>query len=155
VTGFQKRTADEVRMGGSSLSTAQHGDLNSAWRTPDPERRALLRRPLMSLSQGAEWKALISMYIEVIPLSGDASCAPMQGIACAPPPSRPVSNAMTAKVGAAARHSQLLAPRTAAGSHCSRVPVVCFIIVVHLGQVSLFVGLDFRSDVRVGGHEMI
>jgi hypothetical protein len=90
----------------------------------------------MSLSQGAEWKALISRYIKVIPLSGDGSFAPMQGMACAPPPRRPVSNAMTAKVGAAARHTQLLAPRAASASHCSRVPVVCFIIVVHLGDVS-------------------
>jgi hypothetical protein len=129
-------------MGGSSLSTAQRGDLNSTWRTPDHERRALFRRREMSLSQGAEWKALISMYIEVIPLSGDASCAPMQDIA-SPPPRRPVSNAMTAKVGAAARHTQLLAPRTAAASHWSRVPVVCFIIVVHLHQVSLLVRVDF------------
>jgi hypothetical protein len=141
-------------MGGSSLSTAQHGDLNSAWRTPDQERRALLRRQEMSLSQGTEWKALISMYIKVIPFSGDTSCAPMHDIACAPLPRGPVSNAMTAKVGAAARHTQLLAPRTAAASHCSRVPLVCFIIVVHPGQVSLFVRVDFRSDVRVGGHGM-
>jgi hypothetical protein len=138
-------------MGGSSLWTAQHGDLNSAWRTPDPERRALLRRREMSLSQGAEWKALISMYIEVIPLSGDASCAPMQDMACAPPPKRPVSNAMTAKLGAAARHTQSLAPWTASASHCSRIPVVCFIIVVHLRQVSFFVDLDIRSDVRGRG----
>jgi hypothetical protein len=48
----------------------------------------------------------------------------------------------------------LLAPRTAAANHCSRVPVVCFIIVVHLYQVPLFVRFDFRSDVRVGGHEI-
>jgi hypothetical protein len=141
-------------MGGSSLSTAQHGDLNSAWRTPDPERRALFRRREMSLSQGTEWKALISMYIEVIPLSGDASCAPMQGMACALRPRRPVSNAMTAKVGAAARHTQLLAPRTASAGHCSRVPVVCFIIVVHRGQASLFVGLDFGPSVS-RRHEMV
>src|SRR4029079_2385022 len=72
-------------------------------------------------------------------------------MACAPPPRRPVSNAMTAKVGAAARHTQLLALRAGSARHCSRVSFVCFIIVVHLREVSLFVDPDVRSDVRGGG----
>jgi hypothetical protein len=78
--------------------------------TPDQDRRAPLRRPDISFSQGAEWKALISKYIGTIPLSGDASCAAEQSISGAPPPRTAVSSAMMAKVGAAARHSQSAAP---------------------------------------------
>jgi hypothetical protein len=74
---------------------------------------AMLRRLEISFSQGAEWKALISTYIGTIPLSTDASCAPAQSISSGPPPRTPVSSAMIAKVGAAARHSQSAAPRTA------------------------------------------
>ena len=54
----------------------------------------------ISFSQGAEWKALISKYIATIPLSGDA-CAAEHNASGAPSPAT-VSNAMTAKVGAAA-----------------------------------------------------
>ena len=72
------------------------------------------RRPEISLSQGAEWKALISKYIGSIPLSGDAFCAAEQSVSGGPSPTTPVSSAMVAKVGAAARHSQSAAPRAAA-----------------------------------------
>jgi hypothetical protein len=64
----------------------------------------------MSFSQGAKWKALISAYIGTIPLSGDAPCMAEQSISGVPP-SADVSSAMIAKVGAAARDSQLAAPR--------------------------------------------
>ena len=72
-----------------------------------------MRRPEISFSQGAEWKALISKYIRTIPLNGDASCAAEQSISGGPPPT-PVSSAMMAKVGAAARLSQPAAPRAGA-----------------------------------------
>src|SRR5262245_63216752 len=78
----------------------------SIWRTPDQDRRAPLLRLETSFSQGAEWKALISKYIETIPVSGDASCAAEQSTSVGPPPKTPVSSPMIAKVGAAARGSQ-------------------------------------------------
>jgi hypothetical protein len=68
----------------------------------------------ISFSQGTEWKALISKYIAAIPLSGDAACVAEQRISGAPPPRAPVSSAMIAKVGAAARESQPAAPTAAA-----------------------------------------
>jgi hypothetical protein len=74
------------------------------------ESRIVVRRDEISFSQGAEWNALISKYIGTIPLSGDASCAAEQSISAGPPPT-PVSSAMMAKVGAAARPSQPAAPR--------------------------------------------
>jgi hypothetical protein len=86
----------------------------SIWRTPDQDRPAPLRRLEISFSQGAEWKALMSKYIGTIPLSGDAPCAVEQSISGGPPPRTPVSSAIIAKVGAAARHSQSAAPRAAA-----------------------------------------
>jgi hypothetical protein len=76
--------------------------------------RVPLRWPETSLSQGAEWKALISKYIGTIPLSGDAACPAEQSILIEPPPRTPVSKAMIAKVGAAARHSQSARPEAAA-----------------------------------------
>jgi hypothetical protein len=75
--------------------------------------RAPFRRLKTSLSQGAEWKALISKYIGTIPLSGDA-CAAEQSISGVPPLRTPVSSAIIAKLGAAERHSQWAAPRAAA-----------------------------------------
>src|SRR5580658_8226311 len=42
------------------------------WRTPDQRPRAPRRRLPIALSQGAEWKALISTYIGTIPFSGNA-----------------------------------------------------------------------------------
>jgi hypothetical protein len=75
--------------------------------------RALLRRLEISFSQGPEWKALISTYMGIIPLSGDASCAAEQSKSGGLPPRTPVSSAMSAKVGAAARHGQSAAPRAA------------------------------------------
>src|ERR1700694_3753048 len=68
------------------------------------ESRIVLRRDEISFSQGAEWKALISKYIGTIPLSGDASCAAAQSMSVGPSPRTPVSSAMIAKVGAAARY---------------------------------------------------
>jgi hypothetical protein len=73
------------------------------------ESRTVVRRDEISFSQGAEWNALISKYIGSIPLSGDASCAAEQNMSGGPPP-KPVSSAMIAKVGAAARLSQPAAP---------------------------------------------
>jgi hypothetical protein len=66
----------------------------------------------VSFSQGAAWKALISQYIAAIPLSGDACCAAAQSMSGGPALEKAISSAMVAKVGAAARHSQL-APRAA------------------------------------------
>jgi hypothetical protein len=70
-----------------------------------------LRRLEISFSQGAEWKALMSKYIGAIPLIGDAA---EQSISGGPPAGTAVSNAMMAKVGAAARHNQSAAPSAAA-----------------------------------------
>jgi hypothetical protein len=53
-------------------------------------------------SHGAEWKTLISRYMKVMPLSGDACCMAVQKISGAPP-SRAINSAMMAKVGVAAR----------------------------------------------------
>jgi hypothetical protein len=64
---------------------------------------APLRRPKISLNQGAAWKALMSRYIAAIPPSGDASCTAVQAISG--PPARTVSSAMMPKVGVAARQS--------------------------------------------------
>jgi len=77
-------------------------------------RLARFRRLEISFSQGAEWTALISTYIGTIPPSGDASCAAEQSMSGAPPPKTPVSSAMSAKVGAAARQSQSAAPNAVA-----------------------------------------
>jgi hypothetical protein len=79
----------------------------------DRDARARLRRLAISFSQGAEWKALISKYIGTIPPSGDGSGAVEHIIAILPSPRTPVSSAMMAKVGAAARPSQPAAPRAA------------------------------------------
>ena len=76
----------------------------------DVEARPLRRRLEISFSQGAKWKALMSKYIGAIPLSGDAA---EQSISGGPLPT-PVSSAMMAKVGAAARHNQSAAPSAAA-----------------------------------------
>jgi hypothetical protein len=83
------------------------------WRTPDQDRWAPLRRLEISFNQGAEWKPLISKYIGTIPPNGDA-CAAEQSGSAALPPTAPVTSAMMAKVGAAARHSQSAAPSAAA-----------------------------------------
>jgi hypothetical protein len=93
----------------------------SGFRTPDQDRWAPLRRLEISFSQGAKWKALISKYIGTIPLSGDASCVAEQSISSGPPPRTPVSSAMMAKVGAAARHSQSAAPIVAALPFSQRI----------------------------------
>jgi len=72
------------------------------------------RRLEDNFNQGARWTALISRYIWTIPLSGDASCAAEQSMLGMPPtPRTPVSSAMIAKVGAAARDSQSAKPRDA------------------------------------------
>jgi hypothetical protein len=76
------------------------------------DRCASLRRPEISLSQGAEWKALISPYIGTMPVIADASPADEQSMSGGPPRT-PVSSAMVAKVGAAAKDSQSVAPNAA------------------------------------------
>src|SRR5713226_10784894 len=80
---------------------------------PDQDRRVPLRRLEISFSQGAEWRALISMYIGTIPVSGDP-CPAEQSISIGRPPRTPVISAMIAKVGVAARHSHLAMPSAAA-----------------------------------------
>jgi hypothetical protein len=60
----------------------------------------------ISLSQGAEWKALISKYIGTIPVSSDPSPAAEQIMSGIVPPWQAVSSAMIAKVGAAAKDSK-------------------------------------------------
>src|SRR5262245_66231429 len=90
-------------------------------------------RAEISFSQGAEWKALISMYIGTMPLSGDAAA---QSTSCGPPPRTPVRSAMIAKAGAAARHSQSAAPR-AAGANRSSCEIVCVVMAFH----SFFAGI--------------
>jgi hypothetical protein len=67
-------------------------------------RRALFLRLEISLSQGGEWKALISRYMTVIPFIGDAPCIGMQNIS-GWPSKKAVQTAMMAKVGVAARPS--------------------------------------------------
>ena len=66
----------------------------------------------MSFSQGAKWKALINKYIGTIPFSGDGCRAAEQSMSGMSAPWIPVSSAMTAKVGAAARDSHAAATRT-------------------------------------------
>jgi hypothetical protein len=62
--------------------------------------------PESSLSHGPKWNALINKYIGAIPVNGEASCAAEQSMSGMPPPWIPASNAMIAKVGAAASDSQ-------------------------------------------------
>jgi hypothetical protein len=81
---------------------------------------APLRRRAISFSQGTEWKALISMYIGTIPVSGDP-CPAEQSISIEPPPRTPVISAMIAKVGVAARHSHLAMSSAAAAPSSSRL----------------------------------
>src|SRR4051794_37247291 len=76
-----------------------------------------VRRLEIHLSQGAAWNALISQYIGAIPPSGAACCAAEQSMS-AGAPGAAASSAMTAKVGAAARHSQSAAPRAKPLSTC-------------------------------------
>ena len=77
----------------------RHSRLDYAWVAP-------FCRLAIRFSQGAKWKALISKYIEVIPPGGQECSAVEQRISGWPPPRTPVSSAMIAKVGAAARYSQ-------------------------------------------------
>src|SRR5262245_22496786 len=76
-------------------------------------RRAAFRRLEKSLSQGAEWKALISRYITTIPFSGKACCVAEQSISDGPPSMPAVSSAITAKVGGPARDRRSIAPMVA------------------------------------------
>jgi len=68
------------------------------------------RRPAISLSQGAAWKAPINKYIDTIPPAGDAVAE--QTLSSGPPPATAASSAMMAKVGAAASDSHFMMPRT-------------------------------------------
>jgi hypothetical protein len=97
--------------------------------------RSVSRRREISFSQGAEWKALISKYIGTIPLSGDASCTAEQSMPGVPP--TPVTSAMIAKVGVAARQSQSATPNEAVlpsrtGSP-PVVPAMCLVIAPSMG----------------------
>ena len=81
--------------------------------------RAAPRRLAISFSQGAEWKALISKYIGTIPPTDDAFAAE-HNVSSGPPPTTAVSNAMIAKVGAAASDSHLTIPRATAAPSSSQ-----------------------------------
>jgi hypothetical protein len=63
-------------------------------------------RGVSSLSHGAKWNALISRYIETIPVSGDAAFPAEHSMSGMLPLWILVSIAIMAKVGAAARDSQ-------------------------------------------------
>jgi hypothetical protein len=96
------------------------------WRDSEALAGYGFRRLESSFSQGAKWKELISKHITVIALSGDAFCAE-QNMPCELPRT-PVSNAMIAKVGAAARHSQSAGPRAAAWSLPAEPPAVSCLV---------------------------
>jgi hypothetical protein len=87
-------------------------------------RCARLRPPEISVSHGAEWKALISTYIKAMPASG-GPCPAGRIISIPPPPRTPVINAMIANAGVAARQSHLAMPGASAARSSSRlVPLV-------------------------------
>ena len=67
---------------------------------------------MISFSQGAAWKALISRYIGTMPPRCNA--VPVEHSVSGGPPPKCVSNAITAKVGAAASDSQPATPVAAA-----------------------------------------
>jgi hypothetical protein len=94
----------------------------------------------ISLSQGAKWKALISTYIGTIPLSGEASAIQRKS---RDPPSRGVSSAMMAKVGAAASDSQSAAARAVAWPLPAQAPTVSrsLAIITFVPGVDLDIGL--------------
>jgi hypothetical protein len=83
------------------------------------ERSQAPRRPQISFSQGAEWKALISRYIGTIPPTGDAAAE--QRLSSGPPPVTAASSAMTAKVGAAASDIHFMMPRTTTAPSSSQL----------------------------------
>jgi hypothetical protein len=105
--------------------------ITAAARAADHDRWTPLLRLAISFSQGAEWKALIRMYIQTMLLSGDASCAAAQSTSWAPSPRTPVISAIIAKVGVAARHTQLAAPRAADAGHASGVPSACVVMALN------------------------
>jgi hypothetical protein len=107
---LQRVRSDRRRGSRPRRTHGRGGSAPAIWPLPDRDPRASLRHLKTSFSQGVEWKALISRYIGIIPLSDDQPCAAEQSISGAPPPPTPVSSAMTAKVGAAASDSQLAAP---------------------------------------------
>ena len=86
----------------------------------DQIRWVLCRRLEISLSQGAEWNALISTYITTMPFRGDACCAAEQSMSGGPAKKTPVNSAMMAKTGDAARASPLAAPIAAAFRRVAR-----------------------------------
>ena len=93
-------------------AAAQKYRRRERYRTSWDDLRAMLPPAKIRFSHGAEWKALISKYIETIPVKGDASCAAEQSVSGMPRARIPVSRAMTAKVGAAASDIQSAAPST-------------------------------------------
>jgi hypothetical protein len=76
------------------------------------DRWAPLFRREISFSHGPKWKALINEYINNIPLSANPFPAVEQSISGLLPPRIPISKAMIAKVGAAARDIHSAAPGT-------------------------------------------
>jgi hypothetical protein len=78
------------------------GEFTNADQTSQAPHRPLL----ISLSHGAEWKALISTYIGTIPVNGDVVSAAEHSMSGMPPSQICVSTAMMAKVGAAASGSR-------------------------------------------------
>jgi hypothetical protein len=68
--------------------------------------RRCFRRLENSFSHGGKWKALMSKYIGIIPLSGDVCSRAEQTISGCLSPRTPVSSATIAKVGVAAKDSQ-------------------------------------------------
>ncbi|MEH2516924.1 hypothetical protein V1279_002497 [Bradyrhizobium sp. AZCC 1610] len=102
------RPADE-----STIWLSETGGTAGSGAQPFAALQTPLRRPEISFSQGAEWKALISKYIGTIPPTGDAFAAE-QNVSSGPLPTTAVSSAMIAKVGAAASDSHLTMLRATA-----------------------------------------
>ena len=110
------------------------------YRVKRRDRWAPLRRLEISFSQGAKWKALISMYIGTIPLSGEASATQRKS---GDLPSRSVSNAMMAKVGAATSDNQSAAPRAVVWPLPAQAPAASrsVAVITFVPGVDLDIGL--------------
>src|ERR1700722_5442733 len=89
-----------------------------------------LRRPAISLSQGAEWKAPIMKYMGTIPLMS-APCPDAEQSGSAPPPRQTVISAIVTKAGAAARPRQSAAIRAIAAPWLP-APIEIALIAVRL-----------------------
>jgi hypothetical protein len=103
-------------------------------------------RPEVSFSQGDRWKRLISMYIAVMPPIGRMlEAAEQSAIGWA---SFAAIQAMTAKVGEAARASQPAAPRAC---QALVLPLSAAEDVVTSGSRSIVAVAGSSGDVRRGG----